>query len=114
MGNARDDRLFRLVLDRHGAAQDHERRDSGEIEDQVLEHGRIEVETFREIVAHVENDERFDEVGDWIGMVRAAKEYFEIVDPDRLEEVREIVEAWSETWTGGDHDPDKFNEVWGR
>jgi hypothetical protein len=85
-----------------------------EIEDQVLEHGRIEVEEFREIAAHVPNDGAFDETPVWVGMIRAVREYYSIVAPDRLDEVFEIVEEWCERWTNGVHDPDKLAEVWGR
>jgi hypothetical protein len=112
-GADRDQSLFDLVIERRGGGEKKKTTDSGEVEEQVLDHGRLEVETFREIVAHVKNDDRFDAFDEWLPMVRAAKEYYEVVDPDRLGEVFEIVEAWCETWDGG-HDPDKLNEVWER
>jgi hypothetical protein len=113
-GQDRDDALFDLVINRHGGADRHDEVDSGDVSDQVLEHGRVEVETFREILGNVQNDERFDDFNEWLAMVRGAKEYYEIVDPDRLDEVRELVEGWCKSWQGGSHDADKFEDVWGR
>jgi hypothetical protein len=117
-GVDRDDALLDLARGRHGAAERRERADSGEVTDQVLEHGRIEVDTFLGMIGLVENDERFEEFDAWLGMVRSAREYFEIVAPDRLDEVRDAVEAWCETWEGNSqgtvHDPEKFEEVWER
>jgi hypothetical protein len=114
-GAGRDQALFDLVIGRMGAIEERgEDREPVEIADQVLEFGRIEVETFREIVSAVKNDDRFESFDEWFGMVRGAREYYEVVDPDRLDEVREIVEAWCEAWDGGEHDPDKFEDVWER
>ncbi|MBF9029878.1 hypothetical protein HKCCE3408_05690 [Rhodobacterales bacterium HKCCE3408] len=113
-GTERDQPLFDLMVERRGAAPDHEAPDTGTIEDQVLDHGRTEFETFRDIVAHVANDARFDEVGDWIGMIRGAKEYFAVVDPGCLDELRELLEEWSESHPTIEHDVDKFSEVWSR
>lgn len=117
-GSERDDRLVELALERHGATDRDQRPDAGDVADQVLEHGRIEVETFLDMIRVVENDDRFEEFDVWFGMVRSAREYFEVVAPDRLDEVRDAVEAWCETWEGNAqgtvHDPDKFAEVWDR
>lgn len=114
-GVDRDDRLFDLVIERHGAVADREEReDSGDVADQVLDHGRVEVDTFLGMIPAVRNDDRFDSFDEWIGMIRGPREYFEVVDPDRLDEVREALEAWCETWEGGDHDADKFEDVWER
>jgi len=116
-GGERDWDLLDLVIERHGAAgtKGEDRKRSDGVVEEVLEHGRVEVDRFvGEIVPLVVNDDRFSEVGEWIGMIRAAKEYFEVVDPDRLDEVEDAMRAWSESWTGGEHDEEKFAEVWAR
>jgi hypothetical protein len=113
-GTERDQNLFDLVVERHGAARATPQSDSGPIEDQVLEHGRTEFSEFKAMVPLVKNDARFDEVGDWIGMIRSPKEYYEVVEPECLDELRELMEEWSESWTNGTHDPGKFDEVWNR
>lgn len=118
-GTERDQWLFDLVLERHGKVETGTRgadrvvKETAAIDDQILEHGRIEVADFREIVAHVQNDERFDEWGAWGGMIWAAREYYERVSPGDLDEVREIMLEWSEGWSG-DHDPEAFEEAWSR
>jgi hypothetical protein len=114
-GSERDDELVDLALLRRGAGTDRRADNDGEdVADMVLEHGRIEVATFiDEIIPLIKNDDRFDGFNEWLGMVRGAKEYYEIVDPDGLDDVREAIEDWCQTWDGA-HDADKFADVWDR
>jgi len=83
------------------------------VEDQVLHHGIMSVDEFKELVGRVEN--KGIDFNQWYGLVLAARDYFEVVDPDRLDDVLDILDEWTAQWSEGDHDPERLrDDVWHR
>ncbi|MDJ1008663.1 MAG: DUF5906 domain-containing protein [Paracoccaceae bacterium] len=78
-------------------------------DDVAVEFAHISINDLEEMFAHIENDDRFDERGTWVGIVKAVKEAFE---PRGLGEAAwDILDDWTST-RDGNYEPHLNRRVW--
>lgn len=76
----------------------------GELLPALAEEGKVPPGVLFSALTAIRNDSRFGR-HEWVKIIAAARNALG-------EEAREAAEAWSATWSEGDHDPDEFARVW--
>jgi hypothetical protein len=103
------DMVFERLIELRGALKP--KGPKGEIEptDAALEFAHVTLDDLRDMLAHIPNDERFDERGQWVGFVKSIAEVF--VPRGLGDEAFEIVDEWTEN-RDGNWDPEANRAVW--